>query len=88
MAEKSKEEIEAKKAIGPAGLANQSANGTSGPGRQFPDGEIQDIAPTDIEDRYLDGDQDRTAANVRETHPNRNRDGKPQIDKPSYGGGH
>ncbi|MFC5408186.1 hypothetical protein ACFPMF_02605 [Larkinella bovis] len=88
MAEKSKEEIEAKLAIGPAGLANQSAGGTSGPGSQLPDEEIQDIAPTEIEDKYLDGDEDAPGANVRETHPNRNRDGKPQLDKPSYGGGH
>jgi hypothetical protein len=86
MAEKSKEEIEAKMAISPAGLADQSAS--SGPGGRFPDEDIQDIAPTDIEDKYLDGDEDQTAANVRETHPNRNRDGKPQLDKPSYGGGH
>lgn len=88
MAEKSKEEIEAKKAIGPAGLGNRSADGTSGPGSELPDEDIQDIAPTDIEDKYLDGDEDQTAANVRETHPNRNRDGKPQLDKPAYGGGH
>ncbi|GAB3324752.1 hypothetical protein GCM10027299_22170 [Larkinella ripae] len=88
MAEKSKEEIEAKQAIGPAGLANQSASGTSGPGSQVPDEEIQDIEPTDIENKYLDGDEDQTGANVHGTHPNRNRDGKPQLDKPSYGGGH
>ncbi|WP_460638512.1 hypothetical protein [Larkinella harenae] len=88
MNEEKKNEINAKQAISPAGLANQSVEGTSGPGSQLPDEEIQDISPTEIEDRYLDGDEDQTGANVRETHPNRNRDGKPQLDKPSYGGGH
>ncbi|MGV3560112.1 hypothetical protein [Larkinella arboricola] len=88
MAEKSKEEIDAKQAISPAGLGDQSVRGTSGPGSQIPDEEIQDIAPTDLEDKYLDGEEDQVAPNVRETHPNRNRDGKPQLDKPSYGGGH
>ena len=88
MAEKSKEEMAAIQAISPAGMGDQSVSGTSGPGSQSPDEEIQEIAPTDIEDSYLDGDEDQTGDNVRETHPNRNRDGKTELDKPSYGGGH
>lgn len=88
MDEDKAKQVSAKQAISPAGLANQAANGTSGPGSQSPDEEIQDIAPTDIEDKYLEGGEDQTGSNVRETHPNRNRDGKPQLDKPSYGGGH
>ncbi|MGA0555082.1 hypothetical protein ACO2Q8_00400 [Larkinella sp. VNQ87] len=88
MTEEEQNEINAKQAISPAGLGDQSVSGTSGLGSQIPDEEINDIPPSDLEDKYLDGDVDETGANVRESHPNRNRNGKPQLDKPSYGGGH
>jgi hypothetical protein len=70
--------IRAKQAISPAGLADQSAEGTSGPGSQI---DPEELAPDELEDEYMDGDE--PAANVRMTHPNRNTN-KPDIDKPSY----
>ncbi|MBD2755575.1 hypothetical protein [Spirosoma validum] len=71
--------IRAKQAISPAGLADQSAEGTSGPGSQI---DPEDLAPDALEDEYMDGD--KPGANVRMKHPNRNPNPKPDIDKPAY----
>lgn len=71
--------IRAKEAISPAGLANQSAEGTSGPGSQI---DADELSPDALDDEYMDGD--KVAANVRMTHPNRNPNSKPDIDKPAY----
>lgn len=71
--------IRAKQAISPAGLADQSAEGTSGPGSQI---DPDELAPDALEDEYMDGD--KPGANVRMTHPNRNPNPKPDIDKPAY----
>lgn len=71
--------IRAKQAISPAGLGDQSVEGTSGPGSEIdPDA----LAPDPIEDEYMDGD--KPGANVHMTHPNRNPDDKPDLDKPAY----
>ena len=71
--------LRAKQAISPAGLADQSAEGTSGPGSEIDPNEL----PADaLEDEYMNGD--KPAENVPMTHPNRNRDGKVDLDKPSY----
>ncbi|GAB3909656.1 hypothetical protein GCM10028803_47620 [Larkinella knui] len=90
MAEKSKEELAAIQAISPAGMGDRSDKGKSASGvaSESPDDEVLNIQPTDIEDKYVEGEGEEPASNLRETHPNRNRDGKPQLDKPSYGGGH
>ncbi|GAB4013290.1 hypothetical protein EXU85_11890 [Spirosoma sp. KCTC 42546] len=71
--------IRAKQAISPAGLANQSVEGTSGPGSQI---DAEELEPDALEEDYMDGD--KLAANVRVTHPNRNPNPKPDIDKPAY----
>lgn len=71
--------IRAKQAISPAGLANQSVEGTSGPGSQI---DAEELEPDALEEDYMDGD--KLAANVRMTHPNRNPNPKPDIDKPAY----
>ncbi|WP_332368182.1 hypothetical protein [Spirosoma telluris] len=71
--------IRAKQAISPAGLANQSVEGTSGPGSQI---DAEELEPDALEEDYMDGD--KVAANVRMTHPNRNPNPKPDIDKPAY----
>ncbi|MBD2701939.1 hypothetical protein IC229_14920 [Spirosoma sp. BT702] len=70
--------IRAKQAISPAGLANQSVEGTSGIGSEI---DPEELAPDALEEEYMDGDE--LSANVRMTHPNRNPD-KPDIDKPAY----
>ena len=71
--------IRAKQAISPAGLANQSAEGDSGPGSEI---DAEPLPEDQLEDEYMDGD--KPAANVPMTHPNRNPNDKPDIDKPSY----
>lgn len=71
--------IRAKQAISPAGLANQSVEGNSGPGSQI---DAEELEPDALEEDYMDGD--KLAANVRVTHPNRNPNPKPDIDKPAY----
>ncbi|QMW06445.1 hypothetical protein [Spirosoma foliorum] len=71
--------IRAKQAISPAGLANQSIEGNSGPGSQI---DAEELEPDALEEDYMDGDN--IAANVRMTHPNRNPNPKPNIDKPAY----
>ncbi len=78
------DQIRAKQAISPAGLGNRS--GTGLPGSEFPDEDIQNLASDEIEDNYMEGDG--FGENVTERHPNRNRDGKPDLDKPAYGGSH
>lgn len=80
--------IDAVQAISPAGLGDQSVEGNSGPGSELPNEDIQDVPPTELEDEYLNEEGDDVASNVRQLHPNRNPNGKPQLDKPSYGGGH
>lgn len=76
------DETRAKQAISPAGLGDQSVEGNSGVGSET---DVEDVPPTELEDKYMDGNG--VAANVRETHPNRGGD-KPDLNKPSYGGGH
>ncbi|GAB3948755.1 hypothetical protein GCM10028805_23900 [Spirosoma harenae] len=71
--------IRAKQAISPAGLADQSVEGTSGVGSQI---DPDELAPDELEDEYMDGD--KPGANVRMKHPNRNPNPKPDIDKPAY----
>ena len=71
--------IRAKQAISPAGLADQSAEGNSGPGSEI---DADELAPDVLEDEYMDGE--KPGANVRMTHPNRNPNPKPDIDKPAY----
>lgn len=77
--------IWAKQAISPDGLEDQSAEGKSGVGGELPDGDLPTEAlPNDeLREKYADG-PDEPAANVRVMHPNRNADGKPDIDKPAY----
>lgn len=73
--------IRAKQAVSPAGLGDRSDKSTTLPGNDSPEDtpiEGMDISPSDA----LEGD------NTPTTHPNRNRDGKAELDKPSYGGGH
>ncbi|RIV25041.1 hypothetical protein DYU11_06905 [Fibrisoma montanum] len=75
------DQIRAKQAISPAGLGDRADNIDQLPDDMVPMGG----APSDeLEDEYMDGDE--LGANVREMHPNRNRDGKPDLDKPAYGG--
>ncbi len=71
--------IRAKQAISPAGLADQSVEGNSGTGSEI---DAEALAPDALEDEYMDGD--KPGANVRMTHPNRNPNDKPDIDKPAY----
>lgn len=73
--------IRAKQAISPAGLADQSAEGTSGPGSEI---DPEELPADELEDEYMNGD--KPGANVHQTHPNRNRDDKANLDKPAYGG--
>ncbi len=71
--------VRAKQAISPAGLANQSAEAISGPGSEIDPDEL----PADaLEDEYMNGD--KPAEDLHMTHPNRNPNPKPDIDKPSY----
>ncbi|GAA4400805.1 hypothetical protein GCM10023187_14340 [Nibrella viscosa] len=76
--------IRAKQAISPDGLADRS--GADLPGSELPEEDIPDLPPNEYEDKYMTGDS--IGENVREMNPNRNRDGKPDLDKPAYGGGH
>lgn len=86
MEDQSKEDqIRAKQAISPAGLADQSGEGNSGIGGEIPDEDIPEVPSTDIEDNYADDNGNPDG--VRQTHPNRNTD-KASLDKPAYGGGH
>ena len=77
--------IRAKQAISPDGLEDQSAEGNSGVGSEQPVEDLpnQDMPNQQIEDTYMDG-PDEPGENVRVMHPNRNADGKPDIDKPAY----
>ncbi|WP_018619721.1 hypothetical protein [Spirosoma luteum] len=69
--------IRAKQAISPAGLGDRSDKATTLPGNDSPeDTPLSGIDPTPSED---DQDDDTTT-----THPNRNANGKPDIDKPPY----
>ncbi|WP_234736870.1 hypothetical protein [Tellurirhabdus bombi] len=86
MEDQSKEDqIRAKQAISPAGLADQSGDAKGGVGSELPDEEIPEVPITEIEENYLD--ENDNLDGVRQTHPNRNTD-KPDLDKPAYGGGH
>ena len=69
----------AKQAISPAGLADQSIEGNSGPGSEI---DAEALPPDALEDEYMDGEE--PGANVHMTHPNRNPNPKPDIDKPAY----
>lgn len=75
-------QIRAKQAISPAGLADQSAEGHSGPGSET---ELRDAPSSALEDEYLENDEDqKVGANVHQLHPNRNPNDKPDLDKPAY----
>lgn len=78
-AEDKEDILRAKQAISPAGLGDQSVEGHSGPGSEI---DPPELAPDALEDEYMDGDQ--PAANVPLTHPNRNPNSKPDLDKPAY----
>ncbi len=81
MEDQSKEnQIRAKQAISPAGLGDQSVEGNSGPGSE-PE-TVPDLVPNELADKYLAGDE--PSGDLHQTHPNRNRDGKGDIDKPAY----
>ncbi|WP_266368268.1 hypothetical protein [Tellurirhabdus rosea] len=82
----------AKQAIAPNALRDMSAEGESGgPGAKFPDEDVipqddTDDMPTVLKEQSFDstGHPDPT---IKRNDTNRNVD-KPQLDKPSYGGGH
>lgn len=82
MEDPDKEDIlRAKQAVSPAGLGDRSDKATTLPGNDSP------------EDTPLDGFDTTPADDVDDdvmptTHPNRNRDGKVDLDKPAYGGSH
>lgn len=78
MEDEEKEAINrAKQAISPAGLGDRSDKSTTLPGNDSPeDTPLSGMDPTPSET-----DQDDDTAT---THPNRNADGKVDIDKPSY----
>lgn len=65
------DEIRAKQAISPAGLGNQSVEGTSGP------------IEMDIPDENRDMQEDDENVDAPTRHPNRNYN-KPKLDRPSY----
>ena len=71
--------IRAKQAISPDGLEDQSVEGNSGVGSEVED---KTLPPTELEAKYMDGDE--PAANIRTNNPNRNPNDKPDIDKPAY----
>lgn len=81
MEDQEKEDIiRAKQAISPAGLADQSISGNSGPGSEI---DPEPLPDDPLEDEYMDGD--KPASNLHMTHPNRNpNNDKPDLDKPSY----
>lgn len=68
--------IRAKQAVSPAGLGDRSDKATTLPGNDSPD----DTPLSGMDTAPSDDDADDTPT----THPNRNRDGKVDIDKPSY----
>ena len=72
--------IRAKQAISPDGLEDRADQTTTMPGYDEPeDSPIEGIATEPLPDRAPEtGDEAAT------THPNRNRDGKVDIDKPAY----
>ncbi|MFD2569249.1 hypothetical protein ACFSUS_01305 [Spirosoma soli] len=71
--------LRAKQAVSPAGLGDRSDKATRMPGNERPEDSPIDGLETDPENDVDDQD-------VSTTHPNRNRDGKPNLDKPAYGG--
>ncbi len=71
--------IRAKQAISPDGLEDQSIEGKSGVGAEI---DPPKLPENEMEDKYMDGDE--PAENLPMSHPNRNADGKPDIDKPAY----
>lgn len=80
MADQEQEDItRAKQAISPAGLGDQSAEGNSGPGAEI---DAPELSHNQREDDYMNGDE--PAENVPMTHPNRNPNPKPELDKPAY----
>ena len=89
MAEQDQEDkekiIAAKQAISPKGLMDQSTEGNSGQAAEI---DASQLPANEVEETYMNGDE--PAENVPMTHPNRDHSqaGKPQLDKPSYGGGH
>lgn len=69
--------IRAKQAVSPAGLGDRSDKSTTLPGNDSPEDTPLsglDLSPSDPEE-----DDDTPT-----THPNRNQDGKVDIDKPPY----
>ena len=68
--------IRAKQAVSPAGLGDRSDKATTLPGNDSPD----DTPLSGMDTTPSDDEADETPT----THPNRNRDGKVDIDKPSY----
>jgi hypothetical protein len=75
--------IAAKQAISPKGLMDQSTEGNSGPAAEI---DAPQLPHNETEETYMNGDE--PAENLPMTHPNRNADGKAELNKPSYGGGH
>lgn len=73
--------LRAKQAVSPAGLGDRSDKATTMPGNDRPEDTPLDGLDTDPAD---DVDDDVMPT----THPNRNRDGKVDLDKPAYGGSH
>ena len=67
--------IRAKQAVSPAGLGDRSDKATTLPGNDSPD----DTPVSGMDTTSSDEEDDAPT-----THPNRNRDGKVDIDKPSY----
>ncbi len=71
--------LRAKQAVSPAGLGDRSDKATTMPGNDSPEDTPLDGIDTSPSDSEEDND-------VPTTHPNRNRDGKVDINKPAYGG--
>ncbi len=71
--------LRAKQAVSPAGLSDRSDKATKMPGNERPEDSPIDGLTTDPLD-------DPEADDAPTTHPNRNRDGKANLDKPAYGG--
>lgn len=69
--------LRAKQAISPAGLGDRSDKATTLPGNDSPeDTPVSGMDTTPADDAEED--------DVSTTHPNRNRDGKVDLDKPPY----
>ncbi|QDK77545.1 hypothetical protein EXU85_02605 [Spirosoma sp. KCTC 42546] len=77
--------IQAKQAISPNGLENQSAERHSGVSAEQPVSDLPDekLPNQELTDKYMDG-PDEPGENVRVMNPNRNPNNKPSIDKPAY----